>query len=536
MGKALKDLSILIPARNEIFLVRTIQDILEHAKSDFEIITVLDGQWSNTRIPQHEKVTILYYPESIGQRAATNRAASISQSKYVMKCDAHCAFADGFDLILLEDMQDDTTMVPTMRNLHAFDWVCPNGHRRYQGPSGNCTECGEPTTMDVVWIAKTNPQSVAYRFDKTLHFQYWNEYKNRQGNNHLVETMSLQGSCFLMTKDKYFELGVCDETWGSWGQQGTEVACKTWLSGGRVLVNKRTWYAHMFRTQGGDFGFPYPLSGSQVDHARKSSREILQGDKWDKAVHPFSWLVEKFSPIPDWDSTPTKGIVYYTCNTHKPEIDDACRMQLLKSNVPIVSVSLNKELDFGNEKITMAGTRSPLTMHKQILAGLIKSSADIVYLCESDVLYHLSHFEFIPKRKDVFYFNTNVWKVRYDDGHAVWTDDLQQLSGMCAYRELLIEFFTKRVEQIEREGFNNHYEPSKKQNIYPYVKGGKYGQENYQSKVCNVCIRHNQNITKSKWSVDDFKDKKYAKGWKEVDAIPGWGSMKVIMENVISGR
>ena len=163
----------------------------------------------------------------------------------------------------MEDMQDDWTMVPIMRNLHVFDWVCPNGHRRYQSPSGVCKECGEPTEMDIVWFAKPSPQSTAYRFDRDLQFQYWGDYKKRQVGD-LVDTMSLQGSCFMVTRDKYFELNLCDEQHGSWGQQGTEVAAKTWLSGGRVVVNKKTWYAHMFRTQGGDFGFPYPLSGSEV--------------------------------------------------------------------------------------------------------------------------------------------------------------------------------------------------------------------------------------------------------------------------------
>jgi len=86
---------------------------------------------------------------------------------------------------------------------------------------------------------------------------------------------------------------------------------------------------------------------------------------------------------------------------------------------------------------------------------------------------------------------------------------------MVASRELLLDFFARRVEQIEREGFNRHYEPSSKQNVYPKEKGGKHGQENYKSNVCNVCVRHDQNITVSKWSVDDFRDKKYAAGWQE---------------------
>src|SRR5512139_1131190 len=173
------ELSILIPARNEMFLSRTIDDLLAHAESDFEIIAVLDGEWAEPTIAQHPRVTVLHYPESIGQRAATNAAARIARGKYVAKVDAHCAFDQGFDRILLEDMQPDWTIVPIMRNLHVFNWVCKNGHSRYQGPSGPCKDCGEPTEMDIVWIAKSNPQSTAYCFDSTPHFQYHGEFKKR---------------------------------------------------------------------------------------------------------------------------------------------------------------------------------------------------------------------------------------------------------------------------------------------------------------------------------------------------------------------
>jgi len=536
------DLSILIPARNEMFLKRTIEDILEHAEMNIEVIAVLDGAWANPPIPQHERVTLIYHPISVGQRAAANDAAKLSRGKYLMKVDAHCAFDQGFDRKMIKHMQPDWTMVPVMRNLHAFDWVCPNGHRRYQGPSGPCKECGQPTTMDIVWIAKISPQSTSYRFDKTLHFQYWNEYKKKQIGD-LVETMSLQGSCFMLTRDKYFELDICDESWGSWGQQGVEVAVKTWLSGGKVIVNKNTWYAHMFRTQGGDFGFPYPISGKQVENARKISRDTFFNNKWGKAIYPFSWLIEKFSPVPEWDkevvekpvstvpnsSTPddTKEIIYYTCNSHDLEIELPCRKQLQKSGLSIVSASLNKKIDFGDTKIILEGEKSPLMMHKQILAGLQASTAKWVFLCESDVLYHPSHFDFTPKRKDVFYYNTNVWKVRYPDGHAVWTDNLQQVSGICANRELLIDYYTKKLAQMEKKGFDRHYEPgTKNQTIYPHVRGGKYGSENYQSKYPNLCIRHPNTLTKSKWSPEEFKDKSYAKGWKETDnEIEGWGQI-----------
>jgi glycosyltransferase involved in cell wall biosynthesis len=291
------DLSIIIPARKEMFLRQTIENILENIEGNTEVIAVLDGYWPDQPIQDNPRVTLIHHSEPKGHRRASNEGAKLSRAKYVMKVDAHCAFDKGFDVKMMAEMHDDWTMVPMMRNLHAFDWVCPKGHRRYQSPSGACKECGEPTKMDIVWVGKHNPQSTAFRFDRDLKFQYWNEFGRKQVGD-ITETMSLQGSCFMMTRYRWFKLNICDEKHGNWGQQGVEVACKSWLSGGRVVVNRKTWYAHLFRTQGGDFGFPYPNPG--VSKARAYSKDLWLNDKWDKAIHPFSWLIDKFSPVPGW--------------------------------------------------------------------------------------------------------------------------------------------------------------------------------------------------------------------------------------------
>jgi glycosyltransferase involved in cell wall biosynthesis len=195
------DLSILIPARNEEFLENTIRDILSNMRGDTEIIVVLDGGWPVEPLEQHEKVTVIYYPESIGQRAATNKAAKLSSAKYLMKLDAHCAFDEGFDVKLMEDMQDDWTVVPLMKNLHVFDWVCDScGKRTYQGPVPEKCDCGsEDFHKDIVWEAKPSPNSTSYRFTKELRFKYFGEYKSKQEGD-LVETMSLQGSCFMVKR------------------------------------------------------------------------------------------------------------------------------------------------------------------------------------------------------------------------------------------------------------------------------------------------------------------------------------------------
>ena len=175
------DLSVLIPARNEMFLRRTIEDILEHSEADTEIVAVLDGAWADPSIEDHERVTLIYHPESIGQRAACNDAAKVARGKYLMKLDAHCAVAQGFDRIMIEDMQPDWCMVPIMRNLHVFDWVCPDGHRRYQGHSGPCEKCGKETEREIVWIGKTNPSSTSYCFSPEPKFRYFGQFKKNSG-------------------------------------------------------------------------------------------------------------------------------------------------------------------------------------------------------------------------------------------------------------------------------------------------------------------------------------------------------------------
>jgi glycosyltransferase involved in cell wall biosynthesis len=530
LGEAV-NLSILIPARNEQFLAQTIENILINIKGDTEVIAILDGAWADPQIPDDKRVTLVYHPESIGQRAATNEAARLARGKYIMKCDAHCSFNRGFDVELTQECEDDWTVVPRMYNLHAFNWVCQKcGHETYQGPK-RCEECkSTDVVMDILWKRRKSRRTDFAKFDSVLRFGYWRAYEKRpEAQGDIADVMCCVGACWMMPKARYWELGGVDEGHGSWGQMGVEIACKSWLSGGRQVVNKRTWFAHMFRTQKG-FGFPYPISRGDQDRAREYSRWLWQGGNWDKAIHPLSWLVDKFAPVPGWEQEPEQAqsaILYYTCNTHDPVIEDVCRRQLTTAcnGHDLLTVS-RRPIAFGDCNIVMDGERSAEMMHRQILAGLEQIEADYVFLCESDVLYHPSHFDFVPPTRDKFYYNTNVWKVRYTDGLAVWTDNLQQVSGICASRDLLLKFYRKRVAQIEAEGFNRHYEPG--------PKLGDWLTENWQSAQPNVDIRHDQTLTPSKWSIGDFRNKRYASGWRTADEVQGWGQTRGRMREFIS--
>jgi glycosyltransferase involved in cell wall biosynthesis len=526
------ELSVLIPARNEEFLQQTIDDVLRNSGEQTEVIAVLDGYIPKPELKSTDpRVTIIYNPEAKGQRVASNQAAKLAKGKYVMKIDAHCAFDKDFDVKMLQafkEVGDNVTMVPVMRNLHAFDWVCPNGHRRYQSPSGVCKECGQPTTKDIVWIPKTSPQAFSYRFDKTMHFQYWDRHGDSQKGD-LTETMSLQGSCFMCTKEKYFELGLCGEEFHSWGQQGVEVACKTWLSGGRVLVNRRTWYAHMFRTQGGDFGFPYHQDSHLVNQNRELSRKMFQHDGWPKAIHKFQWLLDKFQP-PDW--VMTKGICYYSDNTcDGTKLGEEVKNRLKKisqdKNIPITTACL-KKIDLGIKNVCFPSLkRGILTMFKQILASLENCREDIVYLCEADVLYDPSHFDFTPPSKDIYYYNQNNWQLRVDDGFAVYFD-CKRVSQCCAYRDLLIEHYRKRIKMVEEHGFSRAmgYEPGS-HNRPERVDDVK--SDIFISKVPNIDLAHGTNVTARHWSPKEFRSQRNCQNWKEGYEIPYWGKTSDII-------
>jgi hypothetical protein len=359
----------------------------------------------------------------------------------------------------------------------------------------------------------------------------------------------------MLTREKYWQLDICDENHGSWGQQGVEIACKTWLSGGKLMVNKKTWYAHMFRTQGGDFSFPYHLSGKDVEKARQYSRELWIEGKWDKAIEGrnLRWLLNKFSPVPDWHDEevkeekkqvdkpkkPSKQVVYYTHSEGNDQILEACRRQLKKGmkEKHIISVSA-QPLEFGKNivlpRIRISGF---LDMFQRIYLGLEASTSDVIFFCEHDVLYHPSHFDFIPPDKNKYYYNTNVWRVRYSDGHALWVDGLQQLSGLVAWRETLLEHYKKRIKKIVESGFSFDmgFEP------------GTHGRESrvddlkadsYMAKFPNIDIRHDTNATASRWKKEEFRNQRYTQGWKEAQEVPGWGktfnNMPQLLDSILA--
>jgi glycosyltransferase involved in cell wall biosynthesis len=206
--------SIIIPARREKFLNKTIFDIQQ--KSDVEIIVVLDGEDA----PRIEGVKYIYNPEAKGMRTAINQGVAMASKKYIMKSDAHCMFDDGFAEKLIAEHQPNWVQIPRRKRLDPNKWEL---------------------------IALDSPD-VDYMFIGWDFRGYKDNDKNRDlaFKDILIDDVPIfQGSCYFMTKEYFNHLGLLDDiNFGKMGSEALEIAMKCRHDGGRVIVNKKTWYAH----------------------------------------------------------------------------------------------------------------------------------------------------------------------------------------------------------------------------------------------------------------------------------------------------
>lgn len=297
------DVSVIIPARNEIYLQKTIDSVLSAAQADTEVIAVCDGYWPDPPIQDNPKVALLHYTEAIGQRPAINQAARLARGKYILKTDAHSMFDVGFDVKLMADCEYDWTVIPRMYNLDAEKWE----------PKRN-------KVTDYMFIRSPKDERKPFRHCYWKHgptkrefpteYRTWKAWAKEQPD--IADVMTGQGACWFMHKDRFWELGGMDEAHGQWGQMGVEVALKAWLSGGRQVVNKKTWFSHWFRGGGGP-GFPWPADHKEQEQARLYSQDLWLNGKWALQTRPLQWLIDKFAPLPGWN-----GEVYDAMPPEKP--------------------------------------------------------------------------------------------------------------------------------------------------------------------------------------------------------------------------
>jgi glycosyltransferase involved in cell wall biosynthesis len=280
--------SIIIPARNELYLDKTVDDIVEKAGGEIEIIVMLDACWPNPLPKNYDCLIMVHRGEVHGMRGNINAAARIAKGEYLMKCDAHCMFAEGFDEALKADCEPDWLSIPSRYSMDAEKW------ERGRGP------------VDYLYL--TFPYGGDDMYGKGLHGKKWTGgnrghksfYEKENLCKHILidDIMAFQGSCWFMHREKFFDIDCLDVEHYPNGmhQEAQELGFKFWLSGGRVIRNKKTWYGHWHKNVSSGYG----LSKKAKYESNDYSTDYWMNNRWPKQTRDMKWFIEKFWPIPGW--------------------------------------------------------------------------------------------------------------------------------------------------------------------------------------------------------------------------------------------
>lgn len=216
-------LSVIIPSWKDKYLIKTIQSLLDNSElgSDLELIIVLDGYWRED-IQNDPRVKILHLGANRGMRGAINAGVSISKGKFIMRTDEHCVFGKGYDRIMTDACEPNWIMTAKRFFLDPVKWEVMDlppveyERLRLQTVGDSRKFCGIPTQR---------PDRDGIMVD---------------------ETQAMQGSMWLMSK-KWWETVIVElqsEGYGTHLQDSHEMVFKTWKAGGKLMLNKNTWFAH----------------------------------------------------------------------------------------------------------------------------------------------------------------------------------------------------------------------------------------------------------------------------------------------------
>jgi len=272
--------SIIIPSRNEKFLSQTVADIFLHATGDIECIVILDGYWPDPPLEDRKNLILIHRGQAKGMRSGINSAVAIAKGEYLMKCDAHCMFAEGFDEVLKVDCEDNWIVIPRRMSLNAETWTA---HK-------------EPIDAMHYFYPYLHPD------DLGLHGRPWMERSRERKDILIDEDITFQGSAWFMKAEHFNNHigGMSEVGYETFMGEPQEIGFKTQLGEceGKIMVNKKTWYAHLHK--GHTYGRMYSMSQSERVRGNAYSFDLWWNNKWAERVHDLSWLIRRFWPHPGW--------------------------------------------------------------------------------------------------------------------------------------------------------------------------------------------------------------------------------------------
>jgi hypothetical protein len=225
-------LSIVIPDWKDPYSMDTIRDILKNSElgDQLEIIEVFDGHWPTFKLVTDPRVRYIHLGKNRGMRGAINAGIAIARGEFFMRLDEHCSFGKGFDKILTDSCKENEIMTARRYYLDPVNWqvMKDKGFVDYEDLT-----IQRVTETVRKFAGKPNRTKLKERKDIMID-----------------ETQAMQGSMWIA--NRRFWLKTCGELqtegYGPLIQDSVEVTMKYWKVGGRLMVNKNTWFAHKHRS------------------------------------------------------------------------------------------------------------------------------------------------------------------------------------------------------------------------------------------------------------------------------------------------
>lgn len=221
-------LSVVIPSYKDPLLHKTIDSLLDRSElgMDLEVIVVLDGYWPATPIRNDPRIKICHLGSTGGMRNAINSAVALATGEFIMRTDEHCMFAQGYDKTLTEVFEDNWIMTATRFFLDPVKW--------------------EVMALDPVIHEKLIITAERQKFSA----HKWPARDEERKDFPIDETMAMQGSMWIMKKAWWEKVikELQSEGYGTHYQDSVEMLMKTWQAGGKLMVNRKTWFAHKHRS------------------------------------------------------------------------------------------------------------------------------------------------------------------------------------------------------------------------------------------------------------------------------------------------
>jgi len=199
-------------------------------------------------------------------REAINTGVRAAQGEYIMRTDEHCMYAKGFDRIITSQMQDNWIVTAKRYFLNPVEWKVmedpPIGYEKLVIQGG------------VKFAGQRWPSRDAERKDIAVD-----------------ETMAMQGSFWIMKKSWWDKVIVNLQTegYGPLIQDSHEMIFKTWKAGGKMMLNKNTWFAHKHRSFPRMHNNGTPETPAKCDEGYAYALKVW-GDYYQKDIRP-KWRI-----------------------------------------------------------------------------------------------------------------------------------------------------------------------------------------------------------------------------------------------------